>query len=81
VRFLVLDRYIARELVSPFAFGCMLFTFFLVIDGSTTWRTSSSRRACPSISSPSFSSSCSRRSGSHAAHGAPGRGAPASGSL
>jgi len=36
VRFLVLDRYIARELVSPFAFGCMLFTFFLVIDGSTT---------------------------------------------
>jgi len=36
VRFLVLDRYIARELDSPFAFGCMLFTFFLVIDGSTT---------------------------------------------
>ncbi len=32
MRFLVLDRYIARELVSPFAFGCMLFTFFLVID-------------------------------------------------
>ena len=32
VRFLVLDRYIARELVSPFAFGCALFTFFLVID-------------------------------------------------
>ena len=32
MRFLVLDRYIARELVSPFAFGCALFTFFLVID-------------------------------------------------
>jgi LPS export ABC transporter permease LptG len=32
VRLLVLDRYIARELVSPFAFGCALFTFFLVID-------------------------------------------------
>jgi len=32
VRFLVLDRYIARELVSPFAFGGALFTFFLVID-------------------------------------------------
>ncbi len=32
MRFLVLDRYIARELVSLFAFGCMLFTFFLVID-------------------------------------------------
>ncbi len=32
MRFLVLDRYIARELVSPFAFGCMLFTFFPVID-------------------------------------------------
>jgi LPS export ABC transporter permease LptG len=32
VRLLVLDRYIARELVPPFAFGCALFTFFLVID-------------------------------------------------
>src|SRR6266478_8120623 len=32
VRFLVLDRYIAREMVSPFAFGCTLFTFFLLID-------------------------------------------------
>jgi LPS export ABC transporter permease LptG len=32
VRFPVLDRYIARELVSPFVFGCALFTFFLVID-------------------------------------------------
>jgi len=32
VRLLVLDRYIARELVSPFVFGCALFTFFLVID-------------------------------------------------
>ena len=32
MRLLVLDRYIARELLSPFAFGCMLFTFFLVID-------------------------------------------------
>src|SRR2546428_13548390 len=32
VRFLVLDRYIARELISPFAFGCVLFTFFLLID-------------------------------------------------
>jgi LPS export ABC transporter permease LptG len=32
VRFPVLDRYIARELVSPFAFGCALLTFFLVID-------------------------------------------------
>ena len=31
-RFLVLDRYIAREMVSPFAFGCTLFTFFLLID-------------------------------------------------
>src|SRR5262245_38363132 len=28
----VLDRYIARELVSPFLFGGALFTFFLVID-------------------------------------------------
>jgi len=28
----VLDRYIARELVSPFLFGSALFTFFLVID-------------------------------------------------
>ena len=28
----VLDRYIARELVSPFFFGGALFTFFLVID-------------------------------------------------
>jgi LPS export ABC transporter permease LptG/LPS export ABC transporter permease LptF len=32
VRLLVLDRYILRELVSPFAFGCVLLTFFLVID-------------------------------------------------
>jgi LPS export ABC transporter permease LptG len=32
VRFFVLDRYIARELVSPFAFSCTLFTFFLVLD-------------------------------------------------
>ena len=32
MRFPVLDRYIARELVSPFAFGCALLTFFLVID-------------------------------------------------
>src|SRR5215467_1187640 len=32
VRILVLDRYIAREMVSPFAFGCTLFTFFLIID-------------------------------------------------
>src|SRR3989442_7328061 len=32
VRIPVLDRYIARELVSPFAFGCALFTFFLLID-------------------------------------------------
>jgi LPS export ABC transporter permease LptG len=29
---LVLDRYIARELVLPFVFGGALFTFFLVID-------------------------------------------------
>jgi LPS export ABC transporter permease LptG len=28
----VLDRYIARELISPFCFGGALFTFFLVID-------------------------------------------------
>jgi len=32
VRFPVLDRYIARELISPFAFSCALLTFFLVID-------------------------------------------------
>jgi LPS export ABC transporter permease LptG len=32
VRFPVLDRYIAREMLSPFAFGCTLFTFFLIID-------------------------------------------------
>ena len=32
MRFPVLDRYIARELVSPFAFACALLTFFLVID-------------------------------------------------
>jgi LPS export ABC transporter permease LptG len=32
VRSLVLDRYIARELVSPFAFACTLFTFFLILD-------------------------------------------------
>jgi len=32
VRLPVLDRYIARELVSPFAFACALLTFFLVID-------------------------------------------------
>jgi len=32
VRILVLDRYLARELASPFAFGCALFTFFLLID-------------------------------------------------
>ena len=32
MRFPVLDRYIARELISPFAFGCALLTFFLVID-------------------------------------------------
>jgi len=32
VRFLVLDRYFLRELISPFGFGCALFTFFLVID-------------------------------------------------
>src|SRR5262245_35226095 len=28
----VLDRYIVRELVSPFCFGGSLFTFFLLID-------------------------------------------------
>jgi LPS export ABC transporter permease LptG len=28
----VLDRYIVRELISPFCFGGVLFTFFLVID-------------------------------------------------
>src|SRR4029450_2636203 len=28
----VIDRYLARELVSPFFFGGALFTFFLVID-------------------------------------------------
>ncbi|MBI1848323.1 MAG: LPS export ABC transporter permease LptG [Candidatus Rokubacteria bacterium] len=28
----VLDRYFVRELVAPFALGCCLFTFFLVID-------------------------------------------------
>ena len=28
----VLDRYIVRELISPFLFGGSLFTFFLVID-------------------------------------------------
>ena len=28
----VLDRYIIRELISPFCFGGALFTFFLVID-------------------------------------------------
>src|SRR5262245_12756223 len=28
----VLDRYLARELVSPFAFSCSLFTFFLILD-------------------------------------------------
>ncbi|MGH7347112.1 MAG: LptF/LptG family permease, partial [Candidatus Rokuibacteriota bacterium] len=32
MRFPVLDRYIARELVSPFAFSCALLTFFLIID-------------------------------------------------
>jgi lipopolysaccharide export LptBFGC system permease protein LptF len=29
---LVLDRYLARELVSPFAFSCTLFTLFLILD-------------------------------------------------
>ena len=28
----VLDRYIVRELISPFCFGGALFTFFLLID-------------------------------------------------
>lgn len=28
----VLDRYVVRELISPFCFGAALFTFFLVID-------------------------------------------------
>ncbi len=32
MRLLVLDRYIVRELVSPFVFGASLFTFFLIID-------------------------------------------------
>jgi LPS export ABC transporter permease LptG len=32
VRLPVLDRYISRELISPFAFACALLTFFLVID-------------------------------------------------
>jgi LPS export ABC transporter permease LptG len=32
VRSFVLDRYIAREFVSPFAFACTLFTFFLILD-------------------------------------------------
>ena len=32
MRFLVLDRYFLRELISPFGFGGALFTFFLVID-------------------------------------------------
>jgi len=32
VRIRVLDRYILRELASPYAFGCALFTFFLLID-------------------------------------------------
>ena len=32
MRLPVLDRYIARELISPFAFACALLTFFLVID-------------------------------------------------
>lgn len=32
MRALVLDRYIARELTSPFVFGGALFTFFLIID-------------------------------------------------
>ena len=32
MKLLVLDRYILRELVSPFLFGGALFTFFLVID-------------------------------------------------
>jgi LPS export ABC transporter permease LptF/LPS export ABC transporter permease LptG len=32
VRLLVLDRYIVRELAAPLGFGCVLLTFFLVID-------------------------------------------------
>src|SRR5881628_1074562 len=32
VRFLVLDRYIVRELIPPFALGTTLFTFLLIID-------------------------------------------------
>jgi lipopolysaccharide export system permease protein len=32
VQTLVLDRYVFRELRPPYAFGCMLFTFFLLID-------------------------------------------------
>src|SRR3989475_9500157 len=32
VRFLVLDRYLVRELIPPFALGTALFTFFLIID-------------------------------------------------
>ena len=32
MRLLVLDRYVVRELVSPFVFGGTLFTFFLLID-------------------------------------------------
>src|SRR5437773_1543133 len=32
VRFLVLDRYIGRELIPPFALSTALFTFFLIID-------------------------------------------------
>jgi len=32
VKLPVLDRYILRELVSPFFFSCALFTFFLLID-------------------------------------------------
>ncbi len=32
MRLPVLDRYLARELMSPFAFACALLTFFLVID-------------------------------------------------
>ena len=32
MRLPVLDRYILRELISPFAFACALLTFFLVID-------------------------------------------------
>ena len=32
MRLLVLDRYIVRELAAPLGFGCVLLTFFLVID-------------------------------------------------